>query len=462
MTQWMPQTTDNFRPAPSIGEIATIGHFGRSRETRSPVEPEQVQHTMAAKIERLGDLPRRRRDGVGAGCLRRGVQHMQRRQIGGVVFHFLGDAVHGRHRFDRVLARRQFRRQHDGVGAVENGGGDVGDFGARRHRARDHRFQHLRGDDDRLAGAAAGARHFLLHAGDFFQRHFDAEIAARDHQRVGKFEDVGEPRYGLRLLDLGHHRGAAARKFLRFGDILGALNERQRDPIDAGIERGFEIGDILRRQRRQRHDGVGQADALAVRYFAADLDLRDDALRATSVATRRSLPSSMSSASPGLMAAKISGCGSCTRLASPGAGSASSDEILALVDLGRAVLENAPSRSFGPCRSTRMPIGRLILGFDLADGRHQFAHALVIGVAHIDAEDVGAGLEQPADDGAIARCRAQRGDDFGAPLPSHCVLALPVQCVAAGGMTRAGAGGELRRTGDDDSRSRGERPDGDS
>ncbi len=49
MTQWMPQTTDNFRPAPSIGEIATIGQFGRSRDTRSPVEPELVQHTMAGR-----------------------------------------------------------------------------------------------------------------------------------------------------------------------------------------------------------------------------------------------------------------------------------------------------------------------------------------------------------------------------------------------------------------------------
>ena len=177
------------------------------------------------------------------------------------------------------MAGRRFRRQHDRVGAVEDGGGDVGDFGARRHRARDHRFQHLRGDDDRLAGAAAGARHFLLHAGHFFQRHLDAEIAARHHQRVGEIEDVVEPRHRLRLLDLGHHRGAAAGDLLRLGDVFRALDERQRHPIDAGIERRFEVGEILRRQRRDRHDGVGQADALAVRDFAADLDARDDALR---------------------------------------------------------------------------------------------------------------------------------------------------------------------------------------
>ena len=86
-------------------------------------------------------------------------------------FDFLGDTVHGHDRFDRIFARRRFRRQHDRIGAVINGRGDVGGFGARRHRARDHRFQHLGCDDGRLAGAAAGTRHLLLHAGHLFERH---------------------------------------------------------------------------------------------------------------------------------------------------------------------------------------------------------------------------------------------------------------------------------------------------
>ena len=78
----------------------------------------------------------------------------------------------------------------------------------------------------------------------------------------------------------------------------------------------------------------------------------------TSVATRRSLPSSISSASPGLMAAKISGCGSCTRVASPGVASVSRMKSWPL-SISAAPSLNVPSRSFGPCRSTRMPIGRL-------------------------------------------------------------------------------------------------------
>ena len=121
------------------------------------------------------------------------------------------------------------------------------------------------------------------------------------------------------------------------------------------------------------------------------------------------------------MAAKISGCGSCTRLASPGAGSVSRTKFLALVDFGRAVLERAEPqlRALQIDQDADRPV---ILGLDLADARHQLAHPVVIGVAHIDAEDVGAGLEQPADDGAISGGRTERGDDFGAPLPSHRAL----------------------------------------
>src|SRR6516225_191988 len=79
---------------------------------------------------------------------------------------------------------------------------------------------------------------------------------------------------------------------------------------------------------------------------------------ATAVALSRSLPSSMSSVSPSLIAANISGCGSCTRLASPDAALASSVKSCPLSILADPSL-NVPTRNFGPCRSTRTPIGRL-------------------------------------------------------------------------------------------------------
>ena len=42
-----------------------------------------------------------------------------------------------------------------------------------------------------------------------------------------------------------------------------------------------------------------------------------------------------------------------------------------------------------------------VIGFHRPDRRHQLAHALVAGVAHVDAEDVGAGLEQARDHASV-------------------------------------------------------------
>ena len=57
-----------------------------------------------------------------------------------------------------------------------------------------------------LPARRAAARHELLDARHLFERHLDAEIAARHHQRVGEVEDLVEPVHRLRLLDLGHHQ----------------------------------------------------------------------------------------------------------------------------------------------------------------------------------------------------------------------------------------------------------------
>ncbi len=76
-----------------------------------------------------------------------------------------------------------------------------------------------------------------------------------------------------------------------------------------------------------------------------------------SSAISRNLPSSISSAWPGRSAARISGCGRCTRVASPAAGSESSTKLSPFLSCTPPSAK-APTRSFGPCRSTRIPIGR--------------------------------------------------------------------------------------------------------
>ena len=100
-----------------------------------------------------------------------------------------GDAVEDLDAFQRVFADGGFAAEHDGVGLLENGVGDVGDFGAGGHGGFDHAFEHVGGDDDRSADAQAGFDDAPLDDGQFFVGDFDAQIAARDHDAVGFAHD---------------------------------------------------------------------------------------------------------------------------------------------------------------------------------------------------------------------------------------------------------------------------------
>ena len=81
---------------------------------------------------------------------------------------------------------------------------------------------------------------------------------------------------GGRLLELGHHRGAAGHQLLQLGDVVGMLHEGERHPVNAERQAVVEILAVLGRHRRQRHDKVGQVDALAVADRAGDLDFGVD------------------------------------------------------------------------------------------------------------------------------------------------------------------------------------------
>ena len=93
----------------------------------------------------------------------------------------------------------RFAGKHQRVAAVENSVGDVGSFGARGPRILLHRIEHLRGGDDGNERVARPHDDLLLHDGNFFRAHLDAEIAARDHHAVGDGKNFVEivDRFGL-------------------------------------------------------------------------------------------------------------------------------------------------------------------------------------------------------------------------------------------------------------------------
>ena len=171
---------------------------------------------------------------------------------------------------DRVLARGRFGRQHHRVGAVVDRGGHVRGFGARGHRRADHRFEHLRGDDHRLAQPAAGAHDALLDRRHLLGRHLHAEVAARDHHRVGLGEDRIQALDRRRLLELGDDAGAVpARSRLTSAMSSARCTNDSATQSMPSVRPKSRSAPVLVGQRRQRQHHAGHVDALAVGQHAA-------------------------------------------------------------------------------------------------------------------------------------------------------------------------------------------------
>ena len=168
--------------------------------------------------------------------------------------------------------------------------------------------------------------------------------------------------------------------------VFGPLHERQRDPVDAELEPEVEVGAVLRGQRRDRQQHRRHVDALALGQHAAG----DDAgLGEIGAAARPRAGGSCrrraAGRCPACSAAKISGCGSGARLASPGAGSQVEPERLRRPRASTGPSAKVPTRSFGPCRSSRMAIGRPVSRLDAADDVEALAVLLVRAVAEVAA-----------------------------------------------------------------------------
>ncbi len=128
-------------------------------------------------------------------------------------------------------------------------------------------------------GAPAGDREQpLLHERHLLDRQLDAEVAARDHDAVGRVDDLLAVGRRLRLLDLGdqgHVRAAGGEVLAHRVEVLAAAHEREREVVQVHLEACVDQRDVLRAHGRQRHRHVGQVEALPRRHAAADLDVRD-------------------------------------------------------------------------------------------------------------------------------------------------------------------------------------------
>ena len=149
---------------------------------------------------------------------------------------FEHDALHHGHRLDRIFAFGRLFGEHDRVGALEDGVGDIGDFCARRDRVFDHGEHHLRGGDDRLPGGFALLDDHVLRERDGFERDLIAEISASHHHRVRDGDDLVDAFERDLALDLGDDALGAGTGFDGFAagqDVFGPADERHGDIFHA-------------------------------------------------------------------------------------------------------------------------------------------------------------------------------------------------------------------------------------
>ena len=137
----------------------------------------------------------------------------------------------------------------------------------------------MRRDDDRLADAQADLHDLALDDGQFFVGQFDAEIAARDHDRVGFGDDFTEIFDRLLVLDFGDDERPVLPAFddgFQLLNVLGLAHERERDVIDTGLQTDFNIPQVLGRERGQADFDTRQIDVTAAAKCAFGEDLAFD------------------------------------------------------------------------------------------------------------------------------------------------------------------------------------------
>ena len=273
----------------------------------------------------------------------------------------LDDPRHRAHGVDRPGADRRLAREHQRVGAVEDGVGGVGGLGARRARVLDHRLEHLGGDDDGLGLAAGELDGALLHERHVLERHLDAEVAAGDHDAVEGRDDALEVVDRLRLLDLGddgHARAELVHDRVDVGDVVGRAHEGQGDHVDAEAHREAEVLAVLVGQRGHADRDAGQVDALVV----ADTSPPTTVSVSTSVSVDLDGPEHDLAVvdEQEVTGADVTGQAGIRR---------ADDGVVALDVSGRdgealarlsvtGPSAKRPVRILGPCRSTRMPTAR--------------------------------------------------------------------------------------------------------
>jgi hypothetical protein len=324
------------------------------------------------------------------------------------------DAVEDPHALDRVFPDGGLAAEHDGVGLLEDGVGHVGHLRAGRHGVLDHRFEHVGGHDHGLAQLERRLEDSALDDRKLFHRALHTEVAAGDHDGIGLLDDLVDQPHRALILDLGHDLGGAvvALEDLAERDHVGGLaTEGECDEIDAGLGTHGHIGQIFLGEGGQVDLHPGKVDvttgaeqargedlaADAVVDLAQDLEVDDPVVDKHHVALRNVIDESVVIHADGVELLAVG---------------APHGELHDVADLEVELGSEVAGADRGALRVHEDADRHGQLGGDGPDGGDDLPHPIVVGVAHVEPEDVHAREDHlPQALGGFG-CRTKGGDDL--------------------------------------------------
>ncbi len=196
--------------------------------------------------------------------------------VGQLTLSGLRDLGHHVHRLHRVVAHRRLLGEHHGVGPVEDRVGHVRHLRPGGPGGADHRLEHLGGGDGRHGLAPRQHQQALLHQRNVLDRQLDAQVAAGDHDRVGRVDDVLRRSGCLGLLDLGDQRDLAALREQVLAhrlEVVRAAHEGERQQIHSHLQTRVDQAQVIGADGGQGGGHVGQVEPLSRGHGTPHLDL---------------------------------------------------------------------------------------------------------------------------------------------------------------------------------------------
>ena len=162
--------------------------------------------------------------------------------------------------------------QHYGIRPVEDGIGDVRGFGTCGQGRVNHRFQHLRGHDHRLAYVVAFENELLLYNGDFLYGYLHAQVAPGNHHAIRCLQYRVKIIQRFSALDLGNNLGRGViflQEFLHVNNICGLLDKGQPYKVDPMLDCEIQALPVFFSYRIDVPGYAGNSHALVVEQPAA-------------------------------------------------------------------------------------------------------------------------------------------------------------------------------------------------